>query len=77
MSTAKLKRLQSAGRKTGSAKDLLKLGVEEAMLVELKLSLTDAIRQSRQKRGTLTTALVWRKGEASLMMKALQTELAQ
>ena len=51
MSTAKLKKLQSAGWKTGSARDFLRLSDEEAMLVELKLSLTDAVRQSRQKRG--------------------------
>ena len=51
MSNAKLKRLKAAGWNTGSAKDFLQLSDEEAMLVELKLSLTDAVRQSRQKHG--------------------------
>ena len=51
MSNAKLKRRKAAGWNTGSAKDFLQLSDEEAMLVELKLSLTDAVRQSRQKHG--------------------------
>jgi len=51
MSTAKLKRLKAAGWKAGSAGDFLQLSDEEAMLVELKLMLTDAIKASRQKRG--------------------------
>lgn len=51
MSTAKLKRLKAAGWKAGSARDFLQLSDEEAMLVELKLMLTDAIKASRQKRG--------------------------
>ena len=51
MSTAKLKRLKAAGWKAGSAGDFLQLSDEEAMLAELKLMLTDAIKTSRQKRG--------------------------
>lgn len=51
MSTAKLKRLKAAGWKAGSARDFLQLSGEEAMLVELKLMLTDAIKVARQKRG--------------------------
>ena len=51
MSTAKLKRLKAAGWKAGSARDFLQLSDEEAMLVDLKLTLTDAIKASRQKRG--------------------------
>lgn len=38
MNSARLKRLQAAGWKIGSAKDFLKLSDEEATLVELKLS---------------------------------------
>lgn len=64
MSTAKLKRLQSAGWKTGSAKDFLQLSDEQAMLVELKLSLTDAVRQSRQKRGLSQIDLAQRMGSS-------------
>ena len=51
MNTAKPKRLKAAGWKAGSAGDFLQLSDEEAMLVELKLMLTGAIKTSRQKRG--------------------------
>ena len=51
MSTAKLKRLKAAGWNAGSAGDFLQLSGEEAMLVELKLTLMDAIKVARQKRG--------------------------
>ncbi len=51
MNSAKLKKLQAAGWKVGSAQDFLKLSVEEAILVELKVSLTGALRQARAKRG--------------------------
>ena len=64
MSTAKLKRLQSAGWKSGSAKDFLQLSDEEAMLVELKLALTDAVRLSRQKRGLSQIDLAQRMGSS-------------
>ena len=58
MSTVRPKKLQSAGWKTGGARDFLQLSDEEAMLVELKLALTDAVRQSRQKRGLSQIDLV-------------------
>ncbi len=51
MATAKLKRLKAAGWKTGNAKDFLQLSNEESMLVELKLTLSDTIKQVRQKHG--------------------------
>jgi hypothetical protein len=51
MSTAKLKRLQSAGWKTGSARDFLQLSDEDAVVVvELTPPLADTVRQPRQKR---------------------------
>ena len=50
MSTAKLKRLRASGWKVGNAKDFLELNDEEAKLVDLKLSLVDAIKHARQKR---------------------------
>ena len=37
------KKLHAAGWKVGDAKDFLKLGDEEAMLVEFKLALTTAL----------------------------------
>jgi Helix-turn-helix len=51
MSTAELKRLKAAAWQIGGAGDFLQLSGEEAMLVEPKLMLTDAIKASRQKRG--------------------------
>ena len=51
MDARKRKRLEAAGWKIGSVKDFLGLSEEEATLVELKLSLADALRQSRTTRG--------------------------
>ncbi len=50
MNSARLKKLRAAGWKVGNARDFLKLSDEEAMLVELKLSLTNALKEARQKR---------------------------
>jgi len=50
MNSARLKKLRAAGWKVGSARAFLKLSDEEAMLVELKLSLTNALKEARQKR---------------------------
>jgi ribosome-binding protein aMBF1 (putative translation factor) len=60
----RFKKLQSAGWKVGSARDFLKLSDEKAMLVELKLLLTDAVRQSRQKRGLSQIGLAQRMGSS-------------
>lgn len=51
MKAKKLKRLQAAGWKAGSAATFLGLSEPEAALVELKLALVDAVRRTRQKRG--------------------------
>ena len=51
MSTAKIKRLRAAAWKTGSAGDFQQLSNDEAMLVELKVMLSDANKRSRQKHG--------------------------
>jgi len=48
MNTAKLKKLRAAGWKVGNARDFLKLSDEEAMLVELKLSLTNALKEAQR-----------------------------
>jgi ribosome-binding protein aMBF1 (putative translation factor) len=72
MSTAKLKRLQSAGGKTGGARDFLQLSDEEAMLVKLKLALTDAVRQSRQKRGLSQIDLAQRMGSSQSRVAKLE-----
>lgn len=51
MKTKKLKRLQAAGWRTGSAAEFLGLSEPETALVDLKLALVGAVRRSRQKRG--------------------------
>lgn len=72
MINAKLKRLQSAGWKTGSAREFLKLSDEEALLVDLKLSLTDAVRQSRQKHGLSQIDLARRMGSSQSRVAKLE-----
>jgi ribosome-binding protein aMBF1 (putative translation factor) len=74
MSAAKLKRLQCAGWKSGSAKDFLQLSDEEAMLVELKLALTDAVRQSRQKRGLSQIDLAQRMGSSQSRVAKIEAD---
>lgn len=64
MNSAKVKKLRAAGWKVGSAKEFLNLSDEEAMLVELKLSLTDALKRARQKRGISQTDLAQRLGSS-------------
>ncbi len=49
MKAEKLKQLRAAGWQSGSARDFLHLSDAEAALVEIKLSLTDAVRQARIK----------------------------
>lgn len=64
MNNAKLKKLRAAGWKVGNARDFLKLSDEEAMLVELKLSLTHALKEARQKRRLSQTDLARRIGSS-------------
>ncbi|MBI4196134.1 MAG: helix-turn-helix transcriptional regulator [Betaproteobacteria bacterium] len=70
MKATKLKRLQAAGWKAGTAREFLKLSEEEAMLVELKLLLVDAVRRSRRKHGLSQTELAQR-------MKSSQSRIAK
>ena len=60
MNSAKLKKFRAAGWKVGSAKDFLNLSDEEAMLMELKVSLAGALRQARAKRGLSQVELAQR-----------------
>jgi len=64
MNSARLKKLRAAGWKVGNAGDFLKLSDEEAMLVELKLSLTTALKEARQKRRLSQTDLAQRIGSS-------------
>jgi len=63
-SNQKLKKLRAAGWKVGNAKAFLELSDEEAKLVELKLSLVDAVKQARQKRGLSQVDLAQRIGSS-------------
>ena len=53
----KRKRLAAKGWKTGSAADFLGLSVEEERYVELRLRLSEAIRERRQRRHLTQTEL--------------------
>jgi ribosome-binding protein aMBF1 (putative translation factor) len=57
MDAAKRKRLEAAGWGVGSTKDFLKLTEEEAAFVELKLRLSESLRQRRQHKNLSQTAL--------------------
>jgi hypothetical protein len=48
MDKRKLKRLEAAGWKAGTAEDFLGLSDAEAALVELRLRLSDKLKQQRQ-----------------------------
>ena len=50
MTPEKLKRLRDAGWHVGTPKEFLKMSDAEAALVEIKLALTEAVRQTRIKR---------------------------
>lgn len=64
MRKTKLKRLKAVGWKVGSAKDFLGLDEQEAALVEVKLSLIDAVKKSPQKRRLSQTDLAQRIGSS-------------
>lgn len=64
MRNARLKELRAAGWKVGGAKDFLKLTTEEALMVELKLSFTHALKQARAKRHLSQTELAQRMGSS-------------
>lgn len=70
MNPAKLKKLRAAGWKETSVKELLHLSDEEAMLVELRLNLADAVKAFRQKRGLSQIDLAQR-------MKSSQSRVAK
>ena len=60
MINSKLKRLKTAGWKVGTVKDFLGLSEQEPALVEVKLSLIGALRESRRKRRLSQTDLALR-----------------
>ena len=66
----KLRRLRVTGWQSGSAKEFLQLSDGEAALVEIKLALTDAVRQARIKRKLSQTDL-------ALRIKSSQSRVAK
>lgn len=70
MHPEKLKRLRAAGWQAGSAKAFLQLSEGEAALVEIKLALTDAVRQARIKRKLSQS-------ELALRIKSSQSRVAK
>ena len=73
MNAARLKKLQAAGWKIGNARDFLKLSEEEAMLVELKLSLATALKRARQKHGLSQATLAQRMGSSQSRIAKIET----
>ena len=64
MKSGRKRKLQAAGWKVGGAADFLELSDEEATLVELKLSLTSALKETRQKRRLSQLELAQRMGSS-------------
>src|SRR5258706_5739439 len=64
MNAAKLRRLRAPGWKIGSTRNFLRLTDEEAMLVELKVSLAGALKQTRQKHRLSQVDLALRMGSS-------------
>jgi len=64
MNSARLKRLKAAGWNVGTTKDFLGLSDQEAALVEVKLSLIEALKKSRQKRRLSQVDLAQRMGSS-------------
>jgi ribosome-binding protein aMBF1 (putative translation factor) len=62
--STKLKRLKAAGWKVGTTKDFLGLSDQEATLVEVKLSLIEVLKKSRQKSRLSQTDLAQRMGSS-------------
>jgi ribosome-binding protein aMBF1 (putative translation factor) len=64
MDESKRKRLKQAGWSVGSAQDFLGLTEEEATLVELRLALSQSLRERRTKQGLSQTELAQRIGSS-------------
>lgn len=73
MRNSKLKRLKAAGWKVGTARDFLGLDDQEAALVEVKLSLIDAVKKSRRKRHLSQTDLAQRLRSSQSRVAKIET----
>lgn len=64
MDTKKRKRLESAGFAVGSAADFLGLSTEESALVEMRLALSQELRERRGEAGLTQAAIARRIGSS-------------
>jgi ribosome-binding protein aMBF1 (putative translation factor) len=64
MKTAKRKRLENAGWRSGSTEEFLGLKPEEAALVNMRLSLADALRKRRTRLGLSQSDLAQKLGSS-------------
>ena len=64
MDKAKQDRLKKAGWKVGDAQDFLQLSDEEAVLIDMKLALAQALRERRERQGLTQVALAKRLGSS-------------
>lgn len=64
MNHTKRKKLEAGGWKVGTAAEFLGLSEQEAMLVQIKLALADAVRTRRTKQGITQVALARRLGSS-------------
>lgn len=73
MKTDKLKRLKAAGWRSGSAAEFIGLDDQEAALVELKLALTAAVRDTRMKHGLSQVDLAQRMRSSQSRVAKIET----
>jgi DNA-binding XRE family transcriptional regulator len=72
MDATKRKRLEAAGWSVGDAKDFLKLSTEEAALVEMRIALSQALRERRQAVGLTQTSLAKQLGSSQSRIAKLE-----
>ncbi|MET3121132.1 ribosome-binding protein aMBF1 (putative translation factor) [Oxalobacteraceae bacterium GrIS 2.11] len=70
MKASKLERLQASGWKVGSTEDFLKLTEDESKLISLRISLMNAVKQSRLKHKLSQV-------ELAVRMKSSQSRVAK
>jgi ribosome-binding protein aMBF1 (putative translation factor) len=73
MNTKKRKHLEAAGWRVGTAAEFLGLDEQQALLVELKLALADAVRARRTKLGLTQQALARRLGSSQSRVAKLES----
>jgi DNA-binding XRE family transcriptional regulator len=72
MERGKRRRLEKAGWKVGGARDFLGLSEEEARYIELKLALSDALREQRSSAGLSQEELAKRIGSSQSRVSKME-----